>query len=95
MVAINYQNIVYDLCHELPNELRLTILGNQEIFGKCQYWLEIELSARNKTCFQKKHYCSSGRKLRRSSYQRLRPKSVYWKAFNLVGGGFVLDRTTF
>ena len=29
-------NFVYELPHELPNDLRLVILGNQEILGKTQ-----------------------------------------------------------
>ena len=28
--------MVYKLPHELPNDLRLTIVGNKEIFGKFQ-----------------------------------------------------------
>ena len=27
-------NLVYELPHELPNDLRLRILGNEEILGK-------------------------------------------------------------
>ena len=31
-------NLVYELPHELPNNLRLMILGNKEILGKPQIW---------------------------------------------------------
>ena len=37
-------NIVYELPHELPNDLSLTILGIWEVLGKCQNWEEIEPS---------------------------------------------------
>ena len=36
---------VYELSHELPNGLRLTILENLELLGKFQKWLEKLLSA--------------------------------------------------
>ena len=32
---ITYKDSIYKLPHELPNALRLKILGNQEISGKC------------------------------------------------------------
>ena len=33
-------NVVYELPHELPNDVRLTILGNKEILEKSQIWVE-------------------------------------------------------
>ena len=33
-------NLVYELPHELPNDLRLRILGNEEMLGKSQIWVE-------------------------------------------------------
>ena len=33
-------NLVYELPHELPNNLRLRTLGNKEILGKFQIWVE-------------------------------------------------------
>ena len=33
-------NLVYELPHELPNDLRLRILRNKEILGKSQIWVE-------------------------------------------------------
>ena len=40
--------MVYELPHELPNDLRLRILGNKVILGKSQYWVEkLEISSRN------------------------------------------------
>ena len=32
---ITYKNGIYEMSHELPNDLRLRILGIQEILGKC------------------------------------------------------------
>ena len=32
---ITYKHGVYKLPHDLPNDLRLTILGNYQILGKC------------------------------------------------------------
>ena len=31
-------NVVHKLPHELPNNLRLRILGNKETLGKSQIW---------------------------------------------------------
>ena len=33
---IQYKNYIYELLHELPNHLRLRVLGNTEILGKSQ-----------------------------------------------------------
>ena len=33
-------NLVHELSHELPNDLRLSILGNKEILRKSQIWLD-------------------------------------------------------
>ena len=38
-------NLVYELIHELPNDLRLGILGNKKIFGKSQIWMETQPTA--------------------------------------------------
>ena len=51
---------IANLVYELPNDLRVTILGNKEILGKSQIWVETEPSAhpsRNKTLAKavKKH----------------------------------------
>ena len=37
---ITYQQGIYDLPRELPNELRLRNLGNLEILEKCLYFIE-------------------------------------------------------
>ena len=37
---ITYKHGVYELPHELPNDLRLRILGNSEISGKCLILIE-------------------------------------------------------
>ena len=33
-------NLVYELPHELPNDLRLRVLVNKKILGKSQIWVE-------------------------------------------------------
>ena len=38
-------NLVHHLAHELPNDLRLRILGNQEIIKKTQNWVATQISA--------------------------------------------------
>ena len=40
------RNIVYEISHELSNNLRITTLENQEVFGKFQIWLQTKLSAK-------------------------------------------------
>ena len=37
---ITYKHGIYELPHELPNDLRLRVLGNKEISGKSQIWME-------------------------------------------------------
>lgn len=39
------KNILYELLDMLTNDLRHKILGNSEIVGKPQNWLETELCA--------------------------------------------------
>ena len=41
------KNIAYELPLECPNDLRLRILGNQEIMEKFQKWGEAELSTQS------------------------------------------------
>ena len=41
------KNIVYDLPLKFPNDLRLRILGNEEITEKFQKWVEAELSTQS------------------------------------------------
>ena len=38
-------NLVHELPHELSNDLRPRILGNQEILEKCQMWVETQPNA--------------------------------------------------
>ena len=40
-VIISNKNGIYKLSHKLPNDLRLTILGNQEISRKPQKFIEL------------------------------------------------------
>ena len=37
---INYEHGTYELPHELPNDLRLSIVGNYEILGKRLNFIE-------------------------------------------------------
>ena len=46
MIISNKQG-VYELPHELPNDLRLRILGNKEKLGKSQNLLEWKTSAQS------------------------------------------------
>ena len=39
-VISSIANLVHELPHELLNHLRLMILGNKEILGKSQNWVE-------------------------------------------------------
>ena len=39
-VISSISNLVYELPHELPNDLRLRILGNKKILGKSQVCVE-------------------------------------------------------
>ena len=36
----SFTNLVYELPHELPNEVRLRILENKEILGISQIWVK-------------------------------------------------------
>ena len=60
-------NLLYELPHELPNDLRLRILGNKEILVKSQIWVETEPSAQSP--FQKLNLGSSSQKTRKGRYQ--------------------------
>ena len=37
---ITYKHGIYELPQKLPNDLRLRTLGNYEILGKCQHFIE-------------------------------------------------------
>ena len=52
--------------HEWSTDLRLRILGNQEILGKSQNWVDTEIRAQS-LC-QRQTYVDSGRKLCQSKY---------------------------
>ena len=60
-------NLVYELPHELPNDLRLRILGNKEILGKSQICVETEPSTQSP--FQKLDFGNSSQKTRKIRYQ--------------------------
>ena len=56
-------NLVRELPHKLPNDLRLRISGNQEILEKCQIWVEMQASAQSS--FQKLNFDNSCQKTRK------------------------------
>ena len=60
-------NLVYEFSQELPKELRLRILGNKEILGTSQIWVETYPSAHS--LFQKLNSVNSSQKTRKSRYQ--------------------------
>ena len=37
---ITYKHGIYEMAHELPNDLRLRILGNKGILGNCLNFIE-------------------------------------------------------
>ena len=57
-------NFVYELPHKMPNNLTLRMLGNYEILGKPQNWVEIEPSAQSP--LQKYSFGHSSQKLRKT-----------------------------
>ena len=70
-------NLVYDLPHELPNDLRLRIFGNKDIIGKSKIWVGIELSAQSP--FQKLNFGNSSQKTQKSRFQ------IFLVLFSLTG----------
>ena len=56
--------LVYELPHELPNDLKHRILENQKILEKSQIW--VEPSAQS--LFQKLNFGNSNQKTRKSRY---------------------------
>ena len=66
-VISSIANLVCELSHKLPNDLRLRILGNKEILGKSQICVEPQISAQH--LFQKLHFGRSSQKTRRNRYQ--------------------------
>ena len=60
-VISSIAKVVYDLPHELPKELRLRILGNKEMLGKSQIWVQ--------SPFQKLIFGNSSQKTCKCRYQ--------------------------
>ena len=60
-------NLVNELPHKLLNDLRLGILGNKEILGKSQIWMETQPSVQSP--FQKLNFGSNSQKTCQSRYQ--------------------------
>ena len=60
-------NLVYELPHEFPNDLKFRILGNNEILGKSEIWIDTSPSAKSPS--QKLNFGNSSQKTRKSRYQ--------------------------
>ena len=60
-------NLVYELPHELPNDLRLRVLVNKKILGKSQIWVETQPSTPSPS--QKSKLWQQQSKTRESRYQ--------------------------
>ena len=59
-------NLVYKLPHESPNDLRLRILGNKEVLGQSQIWVETSPWA---VSLLEIKLGNNSQKLRKSRYQ--------------------------
>ena len=60
-------NLVHELPHDLPDVLRRRMLGNKEIIGKSQIWMQTKASA--KSTRQKLNSANSSQTARRSRCQ--------------------------
>ena len=60
MITSNKHNI-YELPHELPNDLRLRILENQEIWKRSQNFIELWSSAQSS--YQNDNFVNTSKKL--------------------------------
>ena len=59
--------LLHELLHKLTNDLRLWILGNQEILENCQIWVETQPSVTS--FFQKLNFDNSCQKPRKTRQQ--------------------------
>ena len=66
-MASSIANLVYKLPHELPNDLRLRILGNKDISVKSQSYVDTQPSAQ--TPFQKLNVGNSSPKINKKVYK--------------------------
>ena len=65
-------NLVHELPHGFPNDLRLRVFRNQEILEKCQIWVETQPSVQSS--FQKLNFdsnCQKTRKIREQIFEAL------------------------
>ena len=65
LTIITYKHGMYELPYELPNDLRLRILGNMKILGKCLNLIEWWPSAQSP--FQNKSFVCTGKKVPKNS----------------------------
>ena len=62
---ITYKHGIYKLPHELPNDIRLRILGSYEISGKCLNFIELQPSVQS-SC-QNKHFVNTSKRVPKNS----------------------------
>ena len=70
------------MTYELPNDLRLRILGNKETLGKSQIWVDTWPSTQS--FFQKLNFGNSSQKNRKSRYQAFLFRSSFTRFFYFV-----------
>ena len=63
--VVPYKHGIYELPHELPNDLRLRKLGNYEILGECLNCIECPPSG--KTPCQNNNFVTSSKKVTKNS----------------------------
>ena len=74
--------LVYKLPHELPNELRLTMLRNKEILVRSQLWVERLSSAQSP--LHKFNFASSSQKTCKSRYQTFLVLFIFTGFLNFI-----------
>ena len=75
-------NLVHELPHELPNVLKLRILGNYKILEKCQIRMETQPSAQSS--FQKLNVDNSCKRTRKIRYYIVKVLSNFTAFFEFV-----------
>ena len=86
-------NLVYELPHELQNDLRLRISGNKETLKNSQIWMETKPSAQPP--FKKSNFGKSSKKKKKKKHAKVHikfscPVQFYW-TFLSCSDYFVLD----
>ena len=74
-VISSIANLVYQLPHDSPNDLRPRILGNKEILG--EYQIRVKTHANAQSSFRKLNFSNSSQKARKSRYETF----LFWSSF--------------